>query len=172
MTSNLDIPEDAVLIGRLGRTFQLHGGLRFYGLGPAEGEAVRKLSRVFVEGLGFRRLERVRSVGAQTVVYLSDVRVIEAAKPLVNHEVYALRDELPDAGEADFYIDLILGLPVTLEGEPFGKVVEVLSAGGQELLVIEAEGGEHMVPLRADYVKLGAEGVEIQGAPEGLLELS
>ena len=167
----VDPPEDAILLGTLGKTFQLAGGLRFYGLGQAEADAIFKLERVFVTSLGERRLTQVRRVGGQTVLYISSVTKIEQAKLLVNEEVYVRAQDLPEP-EAGFYLELLLELPVYLDGEPFGEVVDVISAGFQDLLAILHEGEEYLVPLQADYVQIGEEGVSIKDAPEGLLEPS
>ena len=162
-------PEDAILLGTLGKTFQLAGGLRFYGLGQAESDAVYKLERVFIPTLGERRLTQARRVGDQTVLYLSGVTKIEQAKPLVNEEVYARAEDLPEPEEG-FYVEQLLELPVQVDGEPFGEVVDVISAGFQDLLAILHNNDEYLVPLQADYVQIGEEGVEIENAPEGLLE--
>lgn len=161
--------EDAVLLGRLGKTFQLAGGLRFYGLGQAEADAVFELKRVFVTSLGERRLTQVRRVGGQTVLYLSSVTKVEQAKALVNEEVYARATDLPEPEEG-FYLELLLDLSVHVDGQPFGEVADVISAGFQDLLVIVKDEQEFLVPLQADYVELG-EVIAIENAPEGLLSL-
>ena len=59
-----------------------------------------------------------------------------------------------------------------VDGEPFGEVVDVISAGFQDLLAILHEGEEYLVPLQADYVRIDEEGISIENAPEGLLESS
>ena len=168
---NTTLPEDAVLLGQFGKTFQLEGGLRFYGLGSAERGAIRTLEEVFVEGLGKRAVKRVRVVGEQLIMYLEGVHTVEAAKSLVNRALYAPPDALPSPEEGDVYIDLLIGLPVSVDGEDFGEVVEFVEAGGQDLLVIERDSEEILVPLQADYVHLSEEGVAILDAPEGLFEL-
>ena len=168
---NTTLPEDAVLLGQFGKTFQLEGGLRFYGLGSAERGAIRTLEEVFVEGLGKRAVKRVRVVGEQLIVYLEGVPTVEAAKSLVNRTLYAPPDALPSPEKGDVYIDLLIGLPVMVDGEDFGEVVEFVEAGGQDLLVIERDGEEILVPLQANYVHLSEESVAILDAPEGLFEL-
>ena len=162
-------PEGSILLGTLGKTFQLAGGLRFYGLGQAEADAIFKLERAFVTSLGERRLTQVRRVGAQTVVYLGGISKIEQAKPLVNEEVYVRAEDLPEPEEG-FYLELLLELPVHVDGELFGEVADVISAGFQDLLVILYEDEEYLVPLQADYVQIDEEGISIENAPEGLLE--
>ncbi len=166
-------PEDYVLLGTLGRTFQLAGGLRFYPLGDAEEAAIAQLGRVFIAGFGERKLARVRPVGSQLVVYFVGEETPERAQALVNADVYAAASVLPETETP--YLELLLGLPVLLNGEPLGDVVEVIPAGNelaQDVLVVETTSGEVLIPLQADYVGISAEGVTLTEPPEGLLELN
>lgn len=169
----ISVPEDYVLLGTLGRTFQLSGGLRFYALGDAEAAAIRELGRVFIEGFGDRTLARVRPVGAQLVVYFVGVGDPQQAQALVNADVYAAKDALPETPL--HYLDLLLELPVVVDGEPFGEVVEVIPAGndiGQDILIVEAGEREVLIPLQADYVSITEAGITLTNPPEGLLELN
>ena len=164
-------PDDYILIGKLGKTFQLEGGLRFYALGAREAEAIEALERIFVTGLGERPLTKVRQLGKQQVVYLAGVSSVHAAKTLVNREVYAPKDALPALSEGEYYLDALIGLPVVLAGEVIGEVVAVSEAAGHGLITVERGGEELLLPLEADYVRLGEEGVVLEDPPEGLLEL-
>jgi 16S rRNA processing protein RimM len=164
-------PEDHILIGKLGKTFQLEGGLRFYALGTREAEALEALERLFVTGLGERHLTKVRRLGKQQVVYLAGISSAHAAKALVNREVYAAKDALPALGAGEYYLDALIGLPVVLAGETIGEVVAVSEAAGHGLLTVERGGEEFLLPLEADYVRLSGEGVVLEDPPEGLLEL-
>lgn len=161
------VPEGYIQIGTLGKSFKLEGGLRFYGLGQAEQAAIVELKQVLVPPLGVVTLKRVEAMSRQTVIYLAGVLNVEAAKQLVNQPIYALRADLP--GEGYGYTDLLIGRPVLLDGQPFGAVRDLLEAGGQRLLVVDAEGGEYLVPLAADYVTVG-DVIDISNPPEGLFE--
>jgi 16S rRNA processing protein RimM len=167
------VPDGYVLLGTLGRTFQLEGGLRFYALGDAEEAAIRELGRVFIEGFGERTLARVRPVGSQLVVYFVGVGDPQRAQALVNADVYAAKEALPETPA--HYLDLLLDLPVIVDGEPLGEVIEVIPAGsdiGQDLLVVEAGAREVLIPLQADYVSVTEAGITLTDPPEGLLELN
>ncbi len=169
----MTLPENHVLLGTLGRTFQLEGGLRFYALGDAEAAAIKELGRVFIENFGERAVARVRPVGSQLIVYFVGSSTPQQAQPLVNADVYAAKDALPETPA--HYLDLLLDLPVIVDGEPFGEVVEVIPAGsdiGQDVLVVEAGGREVLIPLQADYVTITEAGVTLTEPPEGLLELN
>ncbi len=167
------VPENYVLLGTLGKTFQLEGGLRFYALGDAEAAALQELKRVFLEGFGERAIKRVRPVGAQLIVYFVGADNPQAAQLLVNAEVYAAKDALPETPA--HYLDLLLELPVIVDGKAFGEVVDVIPAGGdvgQDVLVVEAGERDVLIPLQADYVSITESGVTLTDPPEGLLELN
>ena len=162
-------PDSYVQLGTLGKTFQLEGGLRFYPLGDAEGDAILSLKRVFIDGLGESDVRRVREAASHTIIYLSRALSVEAARELVNRDVYVPADVLPEPEEGDIYVDELLGLQVYLDDEPYGKVKEVLAASLQDLLVIEMDGLEVLVPLQAPYVEVTDDGVYLIDVPEGLL---
>jgi 16S rRNA processing protein RimM len=168
----MKIPANYVQLGRLGKTFQLQGGLRFNGLGEAEEEALFSLKRVFLRGVGETDIREVREVGGGIVLYLTKALTVEAAKLLTNLEVYAPRDALPKTDDDNFYLDEVIGLNVYLESEPFGVVKEIREAGLQDLLVIKAEQGEVILPFPAPYVRVEEDGVWLENMPEGLLDLN
>lgn len=156
-----------VELGVLGKTFQLAGGLRFYPHGEAEAEALLGLGEVVLEGVGPCRVREVREVGGGIVLYLSRALSREAAQALVNCRVLAPAEVLP---EAEDDLGALVGLPVLLEGEPYGEVEDVLEAGLNDLLLLRRpDGGEALVPLRAPYVALDEDAVRLSDVPEGLL---
>jgi 16S rRNA processing protein RimM len=132
----MKVPDNHVQLGRLGKTFQLQGGLRFYGLGEAEEEAIFALKRVFLRGLGESDIRDVREMAGHIIVYFTRALTVEAAKQLVNLEVYAAKDALPESEDDNLYLDELIGLNVWLDDKPFGTVKEIQDAGLQDLLVI------------------------------------
>lgn len=160
-----------VELGVLGKTFQLAGGLRFYPHGEAEAEAILALSEVVLEGLGPCRVRQVREVGGGIVLYLSRALSREAARSLVNRAVFAPASALPEPEEGAVYADELIGLPVLLDGKPYGEVLELREAGLQDLLVVLRDGRELLVPLQAPYVVVTDDEVRLENLPEGLLDL-
>ena len=135
----------------------------------ADPEVLAKLSRLLLEGRGMRAVERIEFPGREPVVYLLGVRDRSAAEALVGTEVYADAADLPELPEGTFYYHELIGLPVLLEGEPFGEVADVREAGGQDLLVVRKGLREYLVPLQAPYVEVERTAVRIVAPPEGLL---
>jgi 16S rRNA processing protein RimM len=168
----MKIPANYVQLGRLGKTFQLQGGLRFYGLGEAEEEALLSLKRVFLRGVGETDIRDVREVGGGIVVYLTKALTVESAKLLTNLEVYAPKDALPETDDDNLYLDEVVGQNVWLNGELFGSVKEIQAAGLQDLLLIKTNKGEVVLPFPAPYVRVEEDGVWLENVPEGLLDLN
>lgn len=168
----MKVPNNYIQLGRLGKTFQLQGGLRFYGLGEAEEGAIFELKRVFLRGVGESDIRDVREMAGHIIVYFSRALTVEAAKQLVNREVYADKNALPETEDDNLYLDELIGLDVWLDNEPFGKVSEVQNAGLQDLLVIKASNKEIVLPFPAPYVRVEEDGVWLENVPEGLLDLN
>jgi ribosomal 30S subunit maturation factor RimM len=66
----------------------------------------------------------------------------------------------------------LLELPVFLDNQVLGKVVEVQETGSQYLLLVETPLAEVMIPFPAPYVRLAEKAVYLEDVPEGLLNLN
>ncbi|WP_457628348.1 ribosome maturation factor RimM [Oceanithermus sp.] len=155
-----------VRIGRLGRPHALSGGLKFRSEAP---EAILSQERVYLEGVGWRAIERVEALAGGLVVHFVGVTGREAAEQLSGRDVFVEAASLPEPEGGWYYFQLV-GLPVRLGGEAWGKVVDVFDSGAQDVLVIKKGARRFMVPLQAPYVEVADDEVRIQEPPEGLLE--
>jgi 16S rRNA processing protein RimM len=159
-----------LLLGRLGKTFGLEGALRFKPLGPAEAEAIFDLNEVFVAGLGRATIREVREHGNRLLITFEAVRQPERARKLVNAQVFAPLESLPEPSGGTLYLEAVSGLPVIVDGRPFGTVAELMGVSGAELLRVERpQGPDTLIPLRAPYVQLGEHAVMVEDPPAGLI---
>lgn len=169
--SSAAVPEDYVLLGRLGRVFGLAGAVRFRQAGSAEAAAVLELEQVLVEGHGPAAIREAKVHGDAILLRLGGIRSREAAQRLVNANVYARAEDLPTPDEGLHYHDELVGAQVTLEGVPFGTVRELRGVEGAEFLAVAREDGrEVLIPLRAPYVQSTGQGIVITDPPPGLIE--
>lgn len=160
-----------MLLGRLGKVFGLEGALRFRPLGDAEAQAVFELEQVFVLGAGPLRIREVRQHGSGLLIAFDGVRRRERAQPLVNAQVSAPADALPPPAEGEQFVDALRGLPVIIDGRPFGTVADLFGVAGAELLqVSRPEGAEALIPFRAPYVQLTQHEVLVDNPPPGLID--
>ncbi|UCH25920.1 MAG: PRC-barrel domain-containing protein [Trueperaceae bacterium] len=170
-------PETYVLLGRLGKTFQLAGGLHFYPLGPGEARAITTVDEVFVTGLGPSKIRQVMPRGNAFILHLERVKRVDRAKTLVHGAVFADRAALPNLSET-FYFDLLIGSRVTVDGKDYGEVTDVMDAGGQVVVEVKTSGitGDRnalhrvLVPLTAPYVTVDERTIHISSPPAGLLD--
>jgi 16S rRNA processing protein RimM len=69
-------------------------------------------------------------------------------------EVALKREELPELAEHEFYqVDLIGLVVMNGQGERLGKVAGFLSTGVNEVIRVEHEGGERLVPATAEVIR-------------------
>lgn len=164
-------PEGQVLLGRLGKVFGLAGALRFRPNGDAEAQAITQLDEVFVTGLGVAPIREVRQHGNGIVITFESVRRPERARELVNAQVYAPAEALPEPEGGALYSGALRDLPVLIDGRPFGTVAAVVGVSGAEILLVDRPvGGEAMIPLRAPYVQVAANAVLVVDPPLGLID--
>ena len=165
---NITPPSGYVRLGKLGKTFQLSGGIRFYGLAEAEQNLIFDLDEVFVETHGNCKIREVREVGANTIVYLAIAKTVEEAKTLTNKAIFVSKERL---GNTESFVDVIESFEVFLDGKPFGKVKELIRAN-VDILLVDSPEGEFMFPGNAPYVEITDKDIQLRDLPLGLLELN
>lgn len=168
-------PAGHVRLGRIGKPFQLEGGIRFQADADAAEAAARVVAEVFVTGLGVVRVRRARDVSGTLVLYLEGVRDRDAAQALVHAEVWAdpsgLEQDLVDALALAAEGEPLAGLVVRLDGVRVGQVHASFLGGANDLVEVRLDaGGTVLIPLAAPYVRLGDDAIDLVDPPAGLLE--
>jgi 16S rRNA processing protein RimM len=160
-----------VRIGTVVRALGLAGHL---GVAGSEG-ALARLGRVALRRPG-GEAERLavleaRPQGRLWAIRLEGVEGRTAAEERVGSEVLAEREDLGEAGDGRHYWSDLEGLEVvTKDGKALGRVTGLYDTGGVDVLVVEGEEGERLVPL-APYVTVEQEaGRVVVDPPEGLLD--
>ncbi|MDE2624392.1 MAG: ribosome maturation factor RimM [Betaproteobacteria bacterium] len=86
--------------------------------------------------------------GGALVARLEGVTDRTAAESLKGLEIAIPREQLPAAGENEYYWTDLIGLRVTnLAGETLGEVVEVLGTGANDVLVVQDAGQQRLIPF-------------------------
>jgi len=167
------LPPDLTRIGHLLAPHGVKGAVKLFVIG--EPGQLRRLKRVYVEGLGWRRLERVQESGPGLVLELTGVTDRSQAEALRGRGVYAADAELPPLPEGEFYYHELRGRPLlSASGERLGEVVDVLDMGQQDLLLVRHPLGESAIPLQAPYLVVTRRGrlldLSLHDPPAGLLD--
>jgi 16S rRNA processing protein RimM len=97
-----------------------------------------------------------------------------AAERLVGARLVIFESDQKQLEEGEFFEYQIVGSEVvTVEGRSIGRVARVMRTGGTDLLVVEGEGHEYLIPFAeriCPQVDVAAHMITID-PPEGLLDL-
>lgn len=91
----------------------------------------------------------------RTIVAFDEITDRNAAEALNGTELVIDASDARALEEAEYWDhDLVGCAVVTTDASAVGEVVDVLHAGGNEVLVVRADAGaEHLIPLIADIVR-------------------
>ena len=85
---------------------------------------------------------------------LEEVENRNMAESLVGFEILVNRKELPETDGDTWYWQDLLGLDVLdTEGAPMGKIVQIMSTGAHDVLVIHQGKEETLIPMHRNFVK-------------------
>ena len=121
------------------------------------------------------RLENAWFQKERIVLKFQGLDTVEDAEALRDAEICVEESEAVELEEGEFFDWQIAGCDaVTTEGEPIGKVREVLRTGGTEVLVVDtADRREVLIPFAESIcteVDIEAKRITVD-PPEGLLDL-
>lgn len=165
-------PPNYVHIGRCGRAFQVSGAFRLQLDAPAE-DYLSVGTVLFITGLGKCSIRELNHSNGRLTIAVRGVRNRTQATGLLHEHVYLDATELSDDERDDLEItddDVLLGLPVTVNGETVGTITEThLSEAYDYLGVTLASGKMVLLPLEAPYITLDEAGLHVTDPPAGLL---
>jgi 16S rRNA processing protein RimM len=116
-------------------------------------------------------LEAARPKMSVMLLTFEGINSPEKVGLLTNKDVYVAVRELPELPEGEFYHHQLIGLAIYAKGQLFGKLVDILETGANDVYIIEdLAGNERLLPVIPSVVKsidiaLGIIEVEV---PEGL----
>ena len=145
-----------VLIGRLGRPHGLNGELAFdsAGLEAAELQAIGTF--IWRGAKGETRPLQIRAVRPaipRMLVRFVGVDSRDSAAALVNGELLADPEQLPDAGPGMAYTFELIGLDVNTEdGRRLGTLEQIIATGANPVYVVQGER-EILIPATAEVLK-------------------
>ncbi len=100
------------------------------------------------------KVERCEAHSKTLAAQLPDCPDRTAAEKLKGLLVAVPRSSLPEQGEGEYYWSDLIGLAVINEaGAPLGTVTNLLETGANEVLSVQGDGGEILIPFVASAIK-------------------
>lgn len=144
-----------VAVGRLGKPHGVRGEVRVDPRGglPRGLEGYRRFLLGRGEDLRPAEVETYRPHGRLLLVKFAGIDSPEAAQALSQQVLYVPREDLPPLEPGEYYYADLIGCRVRGEaGEELGRVADVFPSGASDVLVVEWEGGEWMLPVVSEFV--------------------
>jgi 16S rRNA processing protein RimM len=119
-------------------------------------------------------VEYFRRQHGRYVLKIKGIDSIEQAEQIIGGEIRILRSELQPQKEGSFYTFQLKGCRVFSDGEDIGIVTDVLDIGATEILKVDLDGSETLIPFARSYMKkidLEQQRIDVD-LPEGLRELN
>ncbi|PYS31766.1 MAG: 16S rRNA processing protein RimM [Acidobacteria bacterium] len=167
-----------ISIARITKTQGLKGAVRI--------EQLLEDDRIFEPGRRLRltsgrfperetEIEFFRRQHGRCVVKLRGIDAISDAEHYIGAEIQIPASELSPPKEGWFYTFQLKGCRVfAVDGEYIGTITDVLDSGGTEILKVDRENEETLIPFAESYLKkidLDQRRIEVD-LPEGLRELN
>jgi len=153
--SNLKAPDRLVFLGEVVRTHGLKGSVRIRSH-SGSAEVFRGLKEIWLQGGAGHggapagrplKIEWLKPHPRGVILKLAGLDSLDKASLVVGAQVGVPREVLPEPGEKEYYWADLVGLRVERpDGGEVGKVRALFETGANDVLVIESEEGEVLVP--------------------------
>jgi 16S rRNA processing protein RimM len=152
--------EDLISIGRFTQAFGRDGGMKLRPSGDPS--HLRGIKKVWLENLGWQTVRRLETHNEVLIVKLGGIVRREQTDTLRGLEVFASKSAVKLPEGVYFYHDLI-GLPVVApDGSSLGVVKTLMDASYADILVVQYQQKDVLVPVQAPYVRLLEGRIEIE----------
>jgi 16S rRNA processing protein RimM len=155
----LGVTTQPVILGRISGLFGVRGWVKVYSYTEPR-EAVLNYGRWLLSGRNGWREATVaegQRHGKTVIVRIEGYDDRDQAAALIGTEIGVPRDELPEAGDDQYYWSDLEGLSVVdREGTVLGKVDYLLETGANDVMVVKGEE-ERLIPFVIDKVVLGVD---------------
>ena len=144
-----------VVVGRFGAPYGLKGWLKFVSFTePVQNILTYRPWRV-QRGARWDDLavDEIKEHGKGFVAHVRGIDDRSAAERLTGREIAVPADVLPGTADDEYYWkDLVGANVVTPRGEVLGDVTRLFEAGTHDVLVVDRDGQEVLIPFAAAYV--------------------
>lgn len=168
--------DNCFLLGKITKTHGVKGELIIW-LDVDFPEDYEEMESIFLEVKGELVpyfIEDLQIRGSKSIIKFEEIDSFDDAKKLVDCDVYLPEDNLPELNDDQFFYHEIIGFDVVDASHgKLGKIIGVFENNSQDLIGMEYQGVEVLIPISDEIVKtIDREKKELHTAmPEGLLDV-
>jgi 16S rRNA processing protein RimM len=156
----LEMPNDLISIGRFTQPFGKDGAMKLRNSGDPS--HLRGLKKIWLEQHGWVNVRKLEVFNGVVVLKIAGYTQRHLTDELRGLEVYAEKTAIKLPEGTHFYHDLI-GLPVVApDGSSLGTLKDIMDAGTADILVVNHNNKDVLVPLQAPYVQILEGKIEIE----------
>ena len=178
MTDFFSYPADAyVLLGKVTKAHGLCGDVKIFSYSgqPENFSGYKEIVLVDASGNLSTALavEKFRIQGKTVVARLASVNSRELAEQIEGRGVLFAKALLPETEEYEYYWYQYEGkLVLDQGGQTIGRVASLFSNGAQDIMVVQSEEKEILIPITKNIIVKETDEYLIVNPPPGLLDLT
>lgn len=167
--------EDCYQLGEVIKTHGLNGEVGI-SLDVDFPDEYQNLESVFLEQQGKLVpffIDTLQINGAKALVKFDDIETVDDARSLLQAKLFLPLSTLPKLREGQYYFHDLVDCQVSEGSKNLGVVKEVIDLNGNQLLAVDSNGKEILIPLKDEVltrVDIAGKKVEVK-LPEGLLDI-
>ena len=164
-----------IKLGQILSAHGIRGWLNFYPYCDNEFQW-EKIDKLLIERKDGSYLETQLlevEIQKRTRILVEEIQDRNTADAFIKCDVWIYLDDLPPLPEGDFYEYELIGTPVKLmNGQIVGAVKQIEDAGSNQVLIIEKDDNEIIIPINKENIHKMTRNEIIIHPIEGLLELN
>ncbi len=177
MSHLFDFPDEYVIVGKVAKAHGLQGEIKVHSFSdsPASLLDYRQVVLVDKSGRLTRKLdvENARLHGKGIILKLEEIDDRDNAESIHGLGILVDKKELAPLEEEEYYWYQWYKLPVhTAEGKYLGIITSLFSNGAQDILVVENDNDEYLIPILHTTIHEHSEKGVVITPPPGLLEIN
>lgn len=147
--------EKMITIGKITKSQGNKGEVRVLPLTdfPERFEILDKVFLVKTNRKIEKEIESLRFHKGFVIIKFTDINDINSAEEIRDFEIRIPEEEILPLKENEYYINQLIGFEVmTVEGKLLGNVSDILITGGVDVLVVDGEEKEYMIPAALELI--------------------
>ena len=150
-------PEDLVPIGKIVKPHGISGEIKVFLYNKKSATLVKGINVWFENKKIFENyiLDSIRGHSKYLIIKFKNINNIDQASFLKDKIFFISRDDFPSLDSNSFYLNDFIGFEIIdIKNKKYGVVIDVMNFPANDVLLVEYNKKEIMIPIVDDFVEL------------------